>query len=86
MWNYFRLENEHLYNVGKFRAVRDISIGPIARYDEDNDLRNVIHLMDSPCKDDDDDDGNSDDNDNGLMSSHSVVIRLFLFFIFNSLF
>lgn len=46
MWNYFRLENEHLYNVGKFRAVRDISIGPIRR-DEDDEIRNVIRLMDN---------------------------------------
>eukprot|EP01113_Clastostelium_recurvatum_P031054 TRINITY_DN3838_c0_g1_i2.p1 TRINITY_DN3838_c0_g1~~TRINITY_DN3838_c0_g1_i2.p1 ORF type:complete len:737 (-),score=154.45 TRINITY_DN3838_c0_g1_i2:17-2227(-) len=26
MWNLFRLENEHLNNVGKFRAVRDIPL------------------------------------------------------------
>ncbi|XP_037819897.1 xenotropic and polytropic retrovirus receptor 1 homolog [Lucilia sericata] len=29
IWNYVRLENEHLYNVGQFRAVRDIFIAPI---------------------------------------------------------
>ena len=29
MWNFFRLENEHLNNCGEFRAVRDISIAPI---------------------------------------------------------
>lgn len=29
IWNFFRLENEHLNNVGQFRAVRDISIKPI---------------------------------------------------------
>lgn len=29
IWNFFRLENEHLNNCGKFRAVRDIMIGPI---------------------------------------------------------
>ena len=28
IWNYFRLENEHLNNCGQFRAVRDISIRP----------------------------------------------------------
>lgn len=28
VWNYFRLENEHLNNCGQFRAVRDISIRP----------------------------------------------------------
>ncbi len=30
VWNYFRLENEHLNNCGEFRAVRDISIAPIS--------------------------------------------------------
>ncbi|UJR07238.1 hypothetical protein I4U23_011526 [Adineta vaga] len=28
LWNYFRLENEHLTNCGEYRAVRDISIRP----------------------------------------------------------
>ena len=28
MWNFFRLENEHLNNCGNFRAVRDISVKP----------------------------------------------------------
>lgn len=65
MWNYFRLENEHLYNVGKFRAVRDISIGPIRR-DEDN-LRNVVRLMDSVNENNDN--GNDNKND-GLMKTH----------------
>lgn len=68
MWNYFRLENEHLYNVGKFRAVRDIFVEPI-RYDDD--LRTMIHLMDNEHenngnnnnKNNEDDDN---DNDNGL--------------------
>jgi len=26
MWNFMRLENEHLYNCGQFRATRDIFI------------------------------------------------------------
>ena len=30
VWNFFRLENEHLNNCGQFRAVRDICIAPIA--------------------------------------------------------
>lgn len=34
MWNYFRLENEHLNNVGKFRAVRDISVAPMDHSDQ----------------------------------------------------
>ena len=29
MWNFFRLENEHLNNCGEFRAVRDISVMPM---------------------------------------------------------
>ncbi len=29
VWNFFRLENEHVNNVGEFRAVRDISIHPV---------------------------------------------------------
>ena len=42
MWNFFRLENEHLNNCGQFRAVRDISIAPIV----DNDMDALISLMD----------------------------------------
>lgn len=34
MWNYFRLENEHLNNCGKFRAVRDISVAPMDHSDQ----------------------------------------------------
>ena len=29
VWNFFRLENEHLNNCGNFRAVRDISVKPV---------------------------------------------------------
>ncbi|CAF1035087.1 unnamed protein product [Adineta ricciae] len=29
-WNFFRLENEHLNNCGRYRAIRDISIKPIS--------------------------------------------------------
>ena len=29
VWNFFRVENEHLNNCGDFRVVRDISIHPI---------------------------------------------------------
>ncbi len=29
VWNFFRVENEHLNNAGAFRAVRDISIHPV---------------------------------------------------------
>ena len=34
MWNFFRLENEHLNNCGQFRAVRDISITPLTTNDQ----------------------------------------------------
>lgn len=42
VWNFFRLENEHLNNCGKFRAVRDICIAPIAP----SDPLEVIRMMD----------------------------------------
>ena len=42
VWNFFRLENEHLNNCGQFRAVRDISIAPI----DSSDLSQLIDLMD----------------------------------------
>jgi hypothetical protein len=34
VWNFFRLENEHLYNCGRFRAVRDISVAPLDSSDQ----------------------------------------------------
>ncbi|XP_034941909.1 xenotropic and polytropic retrovirus receptor 1 homolog [Chelonus insularis] len=42
IWNFFRLENEHLNNCGKFRAVRDISIAPI----ESSDQMQILRMMD----------------------------------------
>lgn len=42
VWNYFRLENEHLNNCGKFRAVRDISVAPI----ESSDQIQILRMMD----------------------------------------
>ena len=42
VWNFFRLENEHLNNCGQFRAVRDISIGPI----DSNYEQQLIDIMD----------------------------------------
>ncbi|XP_013793566.2 xenotropic and polytropic retrovirus receptor 1-like, partial [Limulus polyphemus] len=44
VWNFFRLENEHLNNCGKFRAVRDISVAPIDSSDQDI----IIRMMDEP--------------------------------------
>jgi hypothetical protein len=42
VWNFFRLENEHLNNCGKFRAVRDISVAPI----DSSDQSHIIRMMD----------------------------------------
>lgn len=42
VWNFFRLENEHLNNCGKFRAVRDISIAPI----DSSDQAQILRMMD----------------------------------------
>ncbi|XP_012286703.1 xenotropic and polytropic retrovirus receptor 1 homolog isoform X1 [Orussus abietinus] len=42
IWNFFRLENEHLNNCGKFRAVRDISIAPV----ESSDQTQILRMMD----------------------------------------
>lgn len=42
VWNFFRLENEHLNNCGQFRAVRDISIAPI----DSSDQTLILRMMD----------------------------------------
>ena len=42
VWNFFRLENEHLNNCGQFRAVRDISIAPI----DSSDQTTILRMMD----------------------------------------
>jgi xenotropic and polytropic retrovirus receptor 1 len=42
VWNFFRLENEHINNCGKFRAVRDISIAPI----DSSDQTIILRMMD----------------------------------------
>lgn len=48
IWNYFRLENEHLNNCGKFRAVRDISVAPLDCSDQvsyiNNNNKNSLFL------------------------------------------
>ncbi|ALC49868.1 CG10483 [Drosophila busckii] len=44
VWNFFRLENEHLNNCGKFRAVRDISIAPL----DSSDQTLIMRMMDEP--------------------------------------
>ena len=42
MWNFSRLENEHLNNCGKFRAVRDISVVPM----DASDQAAIMKMMD----------------------------------------
>ncbi|CAF3045827.1 unnamed protein product [Rotaria socialis] len=42
IWNYFRLENEHLNNCGEFRAVRDISIAPISNITDYTTLEDMM--------------------------------------------
>ncbi|XP_063729552.1 xenotropic and polytropic retrovirus receptor 1 homolog [Symsagittifera roscoffensis] len=44
IWNYFRLENEHLNNCGQFRATRDISIAPM----EEDHQTLLCSMMDDP--------------------------------------
>lgn len=43
IWNFFRLENEHLNNCGKFRAVRDISVAPV----DCSDQTHILRMMDA---------------------------------------
>ena len=59
VWNFFRLENEHLNNCGQFRAVRDISIAPI----DSSDQTTILRMMD--------DDGDFVQNRYGLICSIS---------------
>lgn len=47
MWNFFRLEAEHLNNVGEFRAVRDISLHPIKLQPKDEGEEDVLHPLPS---------------------------------------
>ncbi|CAF1137228.1 unnamed protein product [Rotaria sordida] len=42
IWNYFRLENEHLNNCGQFRAVRNITIVPLANVVDYKILEDII--------------------------------------------
>ena len=42
IWNFIRLENEHLNNCGQFRIVRDISIAPVAMHEKEE----IITMMD----------------------------------------
>uniref|UniRef100_A0A0V0GMQ9 Putative ovule protein n=1 Tax=Solanum chacoense TaxID=4108 RepID=A0A0V0GMQ9_SOLCH len=40
MWNFFRLENEHLNNVGKYRAFKSVPL-PFAYHEEDDTQRRI---------------------------------------------
>ncbi|CAH8568074.1 unnamed protein product [Dicrocoelium dendriticum] len=44
IWNFFRLENEHLNNCGEFRAVRDILIRPERRDYNTNTFNSLAHI------------------------------------------
>ena len=44
IWNFFRLENEHLNNCGNFRAVRDISVAPMDSSDQVSIL-NLVYFV-----------------------------------------
>lgn len=44
LWNHLRLENEHLFNCGQFRAVRDIFIAPMEK--EVKSEATLVRMMD----------------------------------------
>lgn len=46
LWNFYRLENEHLNNCGEFRAVRDISIS--GQNIDMSALSRILKIMDEP--------------------------------------
>lgn len=46
IWNFYRLENEHLNNCGEFRAVRDISIS--GQNIDMSALNRILRIMDEP--------------------------------------
>ncbi len=43
IWNFLRLENEHVNNCGEFRAVRDISLKPLRKGELDELLSRIDH-------------------------------------------
>lgn len=46
LWNFYRLENEHLNNCGEFRAVRDISIS--GQNIDLSAINRILKIMDEP--------------------------------------
>jgi len=63
IWNFFRLENEHLNNCGKFRAVRDISVAPL----DASDQQQIIKMMDEL-------DPSAHFRKKKILKSHSVIM------------
>ncbi|XP_026405396.1 phosphate transporter PHO1 homolog 8-like [Papaver somniferum] len=50
MWNFFRLENEHLNNVGKFRAFKSVPL-PFSYYDEGSSSKDDKQITTSKLTD-----------------------------------
>jgi len=75
-WNYFRIENEHLNNVGKFRAVNivPLDLGVVSEDADDDTIEENKHLIPRDA--------------NGSLSLTRVpaVSFLFYFILFNYLF
>ncbi|KAF9156642.1 hypothetical protein BG015_003244 [Linnemannia schmuckeri] len=59
MWNFFRLENEHLNNCGHFRAIKDIPLPFHIRVAGDSD------------DEDEDDEGEGDENAEGMSAKNN---------------
>ena len=57
------MENEHLNNCGKFRAVRDISVAPL----DASDQQQIIKMMDEP-------DPTALFRKKKILKSHSVIM------------
>jgi xenotropic and polytropic retrovirus receptor 1 len=70
IWNFFRLENEHLNNCGQFRAVRDIGIAPI-RLDESS--KEVKMTTKSDNKKEDQNRQEKDDSDKSNENLYTIV-------------
>ncbi|CAF0865164.1 unnamed protein product [Didymodactylos carnosus] len=71
LWNYFRLENEHLNNCGQFRAVRDISINP-------NKERQTLHRKTLPEESIGVGDNSTRNKENivNTMSDKNIILRM----------
>lgn len=45
IWNFIRLENEHLNNCGQFRAVRDINVRVISEDQKQDEVKVSLHTV-----------------------------------------